>query len=407
MQADVIIVGGGASGLVTAIMCARKGCKVLVLEHKKQIGKKLLATGNGKCNYTNRNISVDCYRGDKPEIPSFALQAFGPEEAVAFFEELGIYPKEKDGYVYPYSQQASSVVVVLQMELERLGVQVRYEKVQSVSGGTCFCVNTEKQTYKAAYLVLACGGKASPKLGADGSGYVLAKQLGHSIVEPVPALIGLKCQEAYYEKIAGVRVQAVVSLYIENVDGPVAKEQGELQLTSYGISGIPVFQVSRYAARALTEQKNVWAKIDYMPEFSREELEKLLEERFTDNGKTAMQALVGLLPEKLIPVFLQQSGIKVTMQAGKVKEMQRIQLAQQLKNKKTNIVDTNGFEHAQVTAGGVSTKEISSHTMESKLVKNLFFTGEIVDVDGICGGYNLQWCWSSAYLASEAIGERK
>ena len=403
VQEDVIVVGGGASGLVTAIMCAREGKRVLVLEHKKQIGKKILATGNGKCNYTNKNCNIEDYRGEQAEFTKYALSVFDSRRAIAFFEELGIYPKEKNGYIYPYSEQASAMVDVLAMELERLKVRIVYEKAVSIKKKECFWVQTENSVYTGIKVVLATGGKASPKLGSDGSGFVLARKLGHTIVEPVPALIGLKCKESYYETISGVRIQAGISLYIAQEMEPVAMEVGELQLTNYGISGIHVFQVSRFAARALSEGNSVYARIDYLPAISLDELVLLLKKRFLVSEKNASEALVGLLPSKLIPVFLQQGGIKATMNATKVNEQQLRQLASQLKRQKTEIVETNGFDTAQVTAGGVSTKEIEEKTMESKVLSGVYFVGEIVDVDGICGGYNLQWCWSSAYVASQAI----
>lgn len=406
VQEDVIVVGGGASGLVTAIMCARKGKRVLVLEHKKQIGKKILATGNGKCNYTNGNCNIEGYRGEQAEFVQYALSVFDPGKAIAFFEQLGLFPKEKNGYIYPYSEQASAMVDVLAMELERLSVQIVYEKVVSIQKKGCFFVQTEKRVYSGNAVVLATGGKASPKLGSDGSGFVLAEKLGHTIVEPVPALIGLRCKEHYYEDISGVRIQAEISLYIDNESKPVVVDEGELQLTSYGISGIPVFQVSRFAARALAEGRSVYARIDYMPAMSMDELGCLLQKRFLSPGKSASEALVGLFPAKLIPVFLQQGGIKAKVSAAKVNQQQIKQLASQLKRQKTEIVETNGFDTAQVTAGGVSTKEIEEKTMESKVVSGLYFTGEIMDVDGICGGYNLQWCWSSAYVASMAVSKR-
>lgn len=397
--------GGGASGLVTAIMCARKGKRVLVLEHKKQIGKKILATGNGKCNYTNGNCNIEGYRGEQAGFVQYALSVFDSGKAIAFFEQLGLFPKEKNGYIYPYSEQASAMVDVLAMELERLSVQIVYEKVVSIQKKGCFFVQTEKRVYSGNAVVLATGGKASPKLGSDGSGFVLAEKLGHTIVEPVPALIGLRCKEDYYEDISGVRIQAGISLYIDNESKPVVVDEGELQLTGYGISGIPVFQVSRFAARALAEGHSVYARIDYMPAMSMDELGCLLQKRFLSPGKSASEALVGLFPAKLIPVFLQQGGIKAKVSAAKVNQQQIKQLASQLKRQKTEIVETNGFDTAQVTAGGVSTKEIEEKTMESKVVSELYFTGEIMDVDGICGGYNLQWCWSSAYVASMAVSK--
>lgn len=405
MQTDVIIVGGGASGLVTAVMCARDGKRVLLFEQKKQIGKKLLATGNGKCNYTNKNQTEACYRSENKDFPQYGLSAFGYKEAISFFEELGITPKEKQGYIYPYSEQAVAFVEALEMEIKKRNVQVCYEKVvqiQQKKNGK-FCVLTEQASYQSEKLVLAAGGKASPKLGSDGSGYVLAKQMGHRIIAPVPALIGLKCREDFYETVAGVRIQAKVTLYIESMEQAIAEDTGELQLTNYGISGIPVFQISRYAARAIEEEKSVYAKLDFMPAFSKIELEEICRSRFSRSEISAEQALIGLLNKKLIQLVLHKSGIRAKQKANKVNEMQCKQLVNTLKGMKTQIIGTNGFEHAQVTAGGVDTVEIDNKTMESKIVKGLYFTGEIMDVDGICGGYNLQWCWSSAYLASTAI----
>ena len=405
MQEDIIVVGGGASGLVTAILCARKGHGVLVLEHKKQLGKKILATGNGKCNYTNLYMESECFRSDEKDFVAPFLERFGAKEAIAFFEELGITPKVKNGYVYPYAEQASAMVEVLRMELERLKVQVVYEQVVAVEEEKAgYLVRTQEQVYRGRYVVLATGGKASAKHGSDGSGLRIAKKLGHTISTPVPALIGLHCKESFYPELAGIRIQAKIWLYIDSEAEATASEQGELQLTKYGISGIPVFQVSRYAAKALEREQKVEGRIDFMPEFSKEELTKLLLARFAKKGRKACEALVGLLPDKMIPVLLQQSGIKKTIAVERVNEMQIKQLVQQLKWKKTEIVATNGFEQAQVTAGGVAVSEVSKETLESVLHKGLYFVGEILDVDGICGGYNLQWCWTSAYAVSEAMG---
>ena len=403
IQSDVIIVGGGASGIFTAILCAREGLHVVVLEQKERIGKKLLATGNGKCNYTNRKLFSGCYRGENPGFVEEGLMQFGPEHVIDSMKEMGIYPKDKNGYIYPRSEQASSMLDVFLLELEKWNVQVcceeRVKKVKKEKDG--FVVETQKNRYLGRQVVLATGGQASAKLGSDGSGYNIAKQLGHGIIPPVPALIGLRCKEDYYKEIAGVRTESEISLYID--EKYIEKERGELQLTNYGISGIVVFQLSRYAAVALEEGQKVHIKIDYVPELEKEELKKILQKRFQEKNKTAEEVLFGFLNKKLIPMFLKQSGIKVRMQAEMVKEQQIVQLATKLKELKTTIIDTNGFENAQVTAGGVSTWEVYSDTMESMLVPGLYFTGELLDIDGICGGYNLQWCWSSAYLAAHSI----
>lgn len=405
MDIDVIIVGGGASGLFAAVLCARYGAKVVVLEQKDRIGKKLLATGNGKCNYTNFHIANNCYRGDNRDFTEIGLGTFGPEQAVACWEELGIYPKNKNGYIYPYSEQASAVLDVLRMELDIQNVSVYcQEKVLDIAKNKgVFRLKTEKGHYTAKKVILATGGKSSPKLGSDGSGYTLAKKMGHSIVEPVPALIGLQCKEDYYKSISGVRTEAELSVYIDDNKKSRIREKGELQLTAYGISGIPVFQISRYAARAKAEGKKVQVQIDYLPGVKKAVLDEMLKKRFRTKSKTAEEACIGLLHKKLASLFLRLSGIKTNMPAKAVSDEQRKKLVENIKALRTEVMDTNGFEQAQVTAGGVSTWEIAPDTMESILVPGLYFTGEVMDVDGICGGYNLQWCWSSAYLAADHI----
>lgn len=403
---DVIIIGGGASGLFAAIVCARAGKKVLVLEHKERVGKKLLATGNGKCNYTNLFMPQGCYRGEHPEFASCALSFFGAEDAIAFFEELGIYPKNKNGYIYPNSEQAASVLEVMEMVLDYYSVQIicKEEVTEIIPEKTEFLVKGTQGTYRGDKVILATGGQVSAKLGSDGSGYKLAKKLRHTVIKPVPALIGLKCKESYYKELAGVRTEAAVSLYVGSIDNCVAKDQGELQLTGYGISGIPVFQISRFGSRAIKERKKVFVKIDFLPSLEKKEIYKILWKRLKESeGKTAEQAMIGLLNKKLSKVLLAESQIDTRISSKEVSKRQMNVLVENIKGMCTCVLDTNGYGNAQVTAGGISTEQVEERTMESKLVRGLYFTGEILDIDGICGGYNLQWCWSSAYTAAMDI----
>lgn len=400
---DVIIIGGGASGLFAAIVCAKAGKKVLVLEHKDRIGKKLLATGNGKCNYTNLVMSQGCYRGEHPEFATYAISVFGAEDTIVFFEELGIYPKNKNGYIYPNSEQAASVLEVMEMALDYYHVQIvcKEEVTEIVPENKGFLVKGNQGTYQGDKVILAAGGQVFAKLGSDGSGYKLAKKLGHTVIKPVPALIGFKCREKFYKELAGVRTEAVVSLYIDSIENCVAKDRGELQLANYGISGIPVFQISRFGSRAIKERKKVFVKIDFLPDLEKEEVYKLLWSRFQESeGKTAWQAMIGLLNKKLSKVLLAESKIDCECSSMEVSKKQLNFLTENIKNMCTSVLDTNGYENAQVTAGGISTEQVAESTMESKLVQGLYFAGEILDIDGICGGYNLQWCWSSAYTAA-------
>ena len=253
MSKRVIVIGGGASGMTAAIFAARQGAAVTLLEHMDRVGKKILSTGNGKCNLTNRRMDASCYRSSAPEFPMEVLGRFGEPETEAFFEELGIVLKDRNGYLYPASGQASSVLDALREELSRLGVNIVTECGEAEvaapgsgkGGNQEWTVLCKKGRFCSDALILAAGSKAAPSTGSDGSGYDLAKRLGHRIIRPLPALVQLRCREKFFKQISGVRADACVSIW---ADGErLAYDQGELQLTDYGISGIPVFQVSRFA----------------------------------------------------------------------------------------------------------------------------------------------------------------
>ncbi len=408
-QSDIIIVGGGASGLMAAISCAKHANKaapqtITILEHKDRIGKKLLATGNGKCNYTNLYEDSTVYRGDKPAFAYEVIKQFGVKETIDFFQNLGIYPKERRGYLYPSSEQASSVLDVLRLELEHLKIKIVCDvHVKSIEKRKeQFVLTTNQDTFIASKVIISTGGCASSDLGSDGSGYTIAKQLGHHTSELVPALTALRSKADYFKAVAGVRVEALIQLY--EGEQLLAKETGELQLTNYGISGIPVFQISRFAGKAIKQHKKkpVYAMVDFMPIHTTAELHKLMEERIKSCGyKTMEEQMIGLFNKKLASVILKLSGIKLNDPSSKVSKKQMNQLVDQIKSFRIDIYEPNPFEQAQVTAGGVLTDEINVDSMESKLIKGLYFTGEIVDVDGTCGGYNLQWAWSSGYLAGK------
>lgn len=402
-QREIIIVGGGASGLVAAISAARRQAKVTILEQKDRVGKKILSTGNGKCNLTNEYMTPSCYRSDEPEIVESVLAHFGYQNTIAFFEELGICMKNRQGYIYPISEQATAILDVLRMEVEHLGVTVFTEQtVKSVTKkGDRFHVQTQNRRFPCDALILATGGKAAPALGSDGSGYSLAKSFGHRLTTVVPALVQLQCEGKEYKQLAGIRTQAKVTLY-EN-DTFLAEEQGELQLTNYGISGIPVFQVSRYAAKALAKRQTVTACIDFLPSFTKEAFYNHLKARRQTQGyKTGEDFLIGLFPKKMIPVFLKKAGISFAVPAKDWNEKDLERLINVCKEYKTTVTKTNDFTHAQVCAGGVRTEEVVADTLESKLVEGLYLVGELLDVDGICGGYNLQWAWATGCLAGQA-----
>ncbi len=405
MEYEVIVIGAGASGLTAAISAARQGSKVLVIERKEKAGKKILATGNGKCNFTNMVQTPDCYRSDDSAFPMKVLSCFDTNQTLQFFRELGIYPKNRDGYLYPNSEQAASVVQVLLMECERLGVEFRYNELVSQIKSPDFTVITNIQSYKGNKLILAAGGCASPQHGTDGIGFRLAESLGHSIIKPLPALVQLRSSDKCCKTASGVRTQAKVELYSNNK--LIGEESGEVLFTDYGISGIPVMQISRYAAKALERKEQLNLQLDFMQELSLEELTAFLYERIQQGSfKTAEELMIGLLNHKLSYIILNKSGVDITKKATKVTDKEVNELARNIKRFSLSINGTNSFEHAQVCAGGVSTSEIHQTTLESKLRKKLYLTGELIDVDGTCGGYNLQWAWSTGYLAGKAAGRK-
>jgi predicted Rossmann fold flavoprotein len=443
---DVIIVGAGASGLMAAIMAARQGSSVLVIERKDKAGKKILATGNGKCNYTNMFQTPQCYRSNDSAFAMKVLSCFDVTKTLEFFGELGIYPKERDGYLYPNSEQAASVLQVLMMECRRLQVNFQYNEIVTDIIKPLYTVVTEqtiyeegqkknpknkpvdykskenksksnelntgmlssevkRQSYSCKHLILAAGGCASPQLGSDGSGYKLAKLFGHTIIKPLPALVQLKSPDKYCKTVSGVRTTAEVTVLVEKKQ--IAKEEGEILFTDYGISGIPIMQVSRFVAKALDDGAHISLQLDFLPELSKDELKIMLHQRLRQNPeKNLEEMMVGFLNHKLSYTIMLQAKLDPYKQSKVVTIEEVDDLAKQMKCFRMLISETNSFEHAQVSAGGVDTSEIDANTMESKLSKNLFLVGELVDVDGTCGGYNLQWAWSSGQLAGSSAGGR-
>lgn len=405
MKKQVLIIGGGASGLTAAIWAARSGALVKVLEHTDRVGKKILSTGNGRCNLTNAKLEESCYHCTNPKFPMEAVRQFGWKDTLRWFSSMGVLCKSRmETYYYPVSDQAAAVLDALRLEMERLGVSVITDCVpQTISwekkkGKNYFVVQTSRGMFLGDALILACGSKAAPSTGSDGSGYALAKALGHSVIKPLPALVQLRCQGKHYPQLAGIRTEARLTLVI---DGKKERtEEGELQLTDYGISGIPVFQFSRFAAQALDERKKVQVLIDFLPSMDLEESRVFLKERFAAFGwRRGEDFLTGVVNKKLALVLLKLAGIPLGEPVENASKRQRNLLFYGLKEYEALVSSANPFANAQVCCGGVDTSQVDAHTMESKLVSGLYFAGEILDVDGICGGYNLQWAWSSGKLA--------
>ncbi|ADL04643.1 NAD(P)/FAD-dependent oxidoreductase [Lacrimispora saccharolytica] len=403
MKRQVIIVGAGASGLTAAIQAARQGASVTVLEHTAKPGKKLLSTGNGKCNLTNLITPENAYRGGQLSFIKRVLENITVGQTLEFFRDLGLVLTDRNGYVYPNSGQAASVLNALLFELEHLGVSIVTD-CQVIEIKKDLSLVTSKGEKRADALILAAGSSAAPKTGSDGSGYELAKALGHKIIKPLPALVQLRCREKWYKQAAGVRTEAFVTL---KIDGKTAAaDRGELQFTDYGISGIPVFQISRYAVRGIDAGQQVTAELDFLPSMNIDNTRQFLSERVKRLGyRRAEEFLNGVLNHKLNGILLKEAGI---MNEGLVKNITPVQinrLVSALKGLKTNILASNSFDQAQVCSGGIDTMEVDPDTMESKLINGLYLAGEILDADGICGGYNLQWAWSCGILAGTCAGK--
>ena len=402
----VAVIGGGAAGMMAAITAAREGVKVTILEHKDRIGKKILSTGNGRCNFTNTFQTPACYRSDNRDFAWNIIQKFNVEKTISFFKELGIYPKDRNGYLYPYSDQAAAILEVLQIEIAKLDICVMTEinvlDIQPIKRG--IRVTTDKKTITVDSVILACGSKAAPVTGSDGSGYQLAKLLGHRIVPVLPALVQLRCAEKFYKSISGVRVQGTVEIYADDIS--LASDTGEIQLTNYGISGIPVFQVSRYAAKAIYQKQSVTAVLNFMPDMNKDEFLSFLQERITlCPHKTLDEFFTGIFPKKLCELWIRLSRLPKEMRVSDLSGEQLEKLVLLIQHLRTHMTETNAFEQAQICCGGVDTTEINPDTLESNYVPGIYFAGELLDVDGICGGYNLQWAWSSGFVAGrEAAG---
>ena len=400
---DVIVVGGGAAGLMAAIQAASMGAKTAILDHHEVSGKKILATGNGKCNFTNLMQGESYYRCDTPAFVLHILEAFSALDAVDFFRELGVLTKERQGYCYPRSGQATTIRNALMRRVEALNVElyngIGIRKIQQEKDG--FVLDTKNGIFASKSCILATGGMASPKTGSDGSGYIYAKTLGHTVKKPLPALTALTAETGWLKQTAGVRADAKVSLLVDGTC--VAQDTGEVQMTEYGVSGIPVFQVSRYASLALEENQRVEVVLDFAPEYTEDALREFLKDQVAQvsGDKTWKELLAGIVNEKLAVMLCTQKHLGertiASVSEAKRRQLQR-ELVHLLKQVKLSVNGTKGFSFAQVTCGGIPVEELTEQ-MESKKVPGLFFAGEIVDVDGICGGYNLQWAWSSGTVA--------
>ncbi len=405
-QADLVIVGGGAAGMMAGILAARAGLRVSILEKNQHFGKKLSVTGNGKCNLTNAVQTPDCYRSDTPKFAWDLIERYPVSDTLALLREVGIEPQKRGSGYYPASEQASDVTKAFLYELERLLVtcRTRIAVTEVVPEKNGFLVQTKGYAYPAVSVLLTTGGLAAPQYGTTGDGEQIAARLGHRIIPPCPALTALKTGEHPVTRLAGLRRNGRIRLYQKET--LLCEEIGELQFTSYGISGIPAMQISRYAARALESGERVSVRLDFCPEQSLEDLTALLHRRSDVRKERKLSEwFIGWLPEKLGSLLSEQAGLKDSQRVAEITEEGWNRLAVTIKNLSIPLEGVRSYEAAQTTAGGVALTECSRY-LESKLAPGVFFAGEVLDVDGACGGYNLQWAWSSAACAVEGILKR-
>ena len=387
--------------MMAAITATRANKKVCILEKLDKAGKKLLATGNGKCNFTNDDMRTDCFGGDSAFV-SQVLEQFSLQDCLDFFYSIGIYPKNKNGYYYPNSEQASSVVTAFVEELERQKVHISYETLiqDIVSMQNEVVVDTNKGRFSGKKLIIATGLLAAPKLGSDGSLFDIVKSLGHRFSPILPALCGYYCKGINFKKVAGVRATGKVTAYVAGKK--MSEDIGEIQFTDYGLSGIPVFQISRFLSKGLYNKQETKIVINLFPELDKAQLlEELNHRKCIKKEQIAYSLLNGMINQKLIDIILEKSGVDREIIIASLTEDTLSRIADALQNISVSVNKYRDYEFAQVCTGGIPVSDINWSTLESKLAPNVHFAGEILDVDGVCGGYNLHFAWATGYIAGK------
>ncbi len=401
----IAIIGGGASGIAAALSAAEENpsAHITILERLDRIGKKILATGNGHCNMTNENMSADHYYSENIEAAKKLLSEMPVEKVLSFFENIGLYTMTDDaGRIYPYCRQASMVLDILLLELKRKNINIVCDfKAEDIEfSKNKFTITSQTgNVFRANKVIISAGGKAAPKQGTDGSGYRLAKKTGHTYTYIFPSLVAMECDSKVFKGFKGIRVMGGLSLFINGKKA--GYDYGEIQLTDYGVSGIPAMQLSCLLKKHAIE-KQAQIGIDFFPEKTAEELKKIITSRIKKYPDETLENLfLGLLHKNIMYAVLKQADtfpLSRKTQSLTPKETEKI--ISLLKMWKFNVKGTTGWDFAQVTGGGIPLDEIDEN-FQSKIIPNLYFTGEILDVTGQCGGYNLHWAWCSGMKAGK------
>ena len=395
------IIGGGASGMAAALWAARSGNDVVLFERQARVGRKLLATGNGRCNLSNAKLDFSNYHGEDPDFAKYALDFHSVEKTLGWFDSLGLYTvTEPSGRVYPYSDQANSVVDVLRFALQRENVELLtdFEVIKARKTGDGFLAESRNEQIFCDRLIVACGGLAGTKLGGTMSGYQLLRSFGHHATRLRPALVQVKSSWQGCASLKGVRANCHAAIYHNNE--LYSQSTGELQFTQYGLSGPVIFEISR----DVCQNGGDWVcKLDFLPDISEENLENLLQSRRNKNLPVE-DFLTGILHNRLGRILTQSAQIRGNRSSAELTEEEIHSICEAIKNFEVTLTETLGMDSAQVTAGGILTSEFDPKTMESRIVPGLYACGEVLDIDGDCGGFNLQWAWSSGAVAGNSAG---
>ena len=410
IKTDIAIIGAGPAGIISAIFAKSADLSVVLIDKNPIIGRKILATGNGRCNLTNSNLTIDRFHGGSCEFIKRVIDRFDQEDTISFFNKLGLLLKEEEnGRIFPRTNQASSVVRSLEDEINRLGVRVSLgNEIRSVSNDSSglFIIDSEQFVIRSEKLVLATGGKAAYYLGSSGDGLFWAKQFGHTITPVYAALVPLETIESWPKDVSGIKVEALVS--VRNGGKMIASREGDLLFTHFGLSGPAIMGLTREIASLLADQQSVEIEIDLFPDIPSDEVDAKISAIFSSHGAKAVKnSLIGCLPQNLIPIVLKVAQINPDKKSAEVSKVERQFLVKTLKKLPLKAKNLRPLKEAQVTSGGVDLSEIDASTMMSKIVPNLYFAGEILDVDADSGGFNLQWAWSSGYLAGISAGNSK
>ena len=406
----IAIIGGGAAGIMAAITAKRlnKNLQIDIFDANKSIGKKILASGNGRCNISNTNITSKNYIGENPDFVNFALKEFDFKAFEKFCKSVGLLLDIKEsGKVYPLSNEAKSVTNLLQLSLEELGVNIFSEHfvkdIEKVEDK--FVVKTQETEYKNYDKILISNGLgAAPQLNASESGLDFASKFGHSYNPTYPSLVGLQTDNTYNGKLQGVKKECNVSLFI---NGNLEQEIfGDVLFTSYGVSGFAILDISQLATLNLISYQDVKIAINFFPKINRNDLADQIKSLFKNlPTQKAVDILTGMVSNKIAPVLLDICKIDINTKASEINAKQIKAISYQLNQWKLKVIDTQGFGHAEASGGGVRTAEVDNKTYESKLVKNLYFAGEVLDIVGNRGGFNLHFAWASGYLVGKSLAK--